>query len=352
MSPPPAGEHPVVADHYWRFCRQGGQVSTVLYLLFLVTFLTLGLWAMATLTGITLIIQGWALSRLPWRSKEMYELFVVFFVIGYSILAMRGVGTDAEFHLYALSLLSMPSGYKRFKLARKTAMALAIIVLFVVIDPWTRAMSPLWPLPPGALHTVRTMNIVGLCVFISAISYQSERTLGILTRSLVDMATTDPLTGLLNRRRMEEMAAVVQNGHERHQRPFLVILGDLDHFKAINDQHSHAGGDLALKAVAECLLASVRAEDQVARWGGEEFLLLLPETTLTAGLEVAERIRKQVSQLVLNFDGKPIPVTITLGVAQGGSGSSFTQALGKADEALYQGKASGRNRVEVAKPEP
>ncbi len=159
---------------------------------------------------------------------------------------------------------------------------------------------------------------------------------------------TDPLTGLLNRRAFNQNLENAFNQWSRHHRPFVLILGDLDYFKLINDRFGHLVGDEVLKGVAQRIQNSVRRSDLGFRIGGEEFALLLNEATLPAGLEVAEKLRHRIdaSPIVL-ATGQQVFPTMSFGVA-GPEGHSLESLFAAADQALYVAKRKGRNRVEAA----
>ena len=164
---------------------------------------------------------------------------------------------------------------------------------------------------------------------------------------LAALAYTDCLTGLANRRALLSAARREIARMQRTGRPACVVLVDIDHFKAVNDRYGHAAGDAMLKLTAETLAAHTRSTDTVARWGGEEFVLLLPETDLAAAQVVAEKCRLAVSAQKSARTGFHRPVTITLGVSLIYPGDTSEAAIARADAALYEGKASGRNRVAV-----
>ena len=126
------------------------------------------------------------------------------------------------------------------------------------------------------------------------------------------------------------------------------LMLDVDHFKAINDSFGHDVGDLALSEVGQLLQRSCRASDLLARWGGEEFLLLLPDTQQDEGLQLAERIRLAVSQLSVCHRGEPVLLTASLGLATLAPGRDLAALVGAADAALYAAKQAGRNRVALA----
>jgi len=158
------------------------------------------------------------------------------------------------------------------------------------------------------------------------------------------IASTDTLTGLNNRRKLEEFAAEHLAGIRRYGGWLSAILLDIDHFKAVNDRHGHPVGDSVIMHIAAIIRESVREADMVGRWGGEEFLVLLPNTTVDGALVVAEKIRRAVADYAF-------PVvqakTVSLGVSQLLDDETMTGLVARADQALYRAKQAGRNRVEA-----
>jgi diguanylate cyclase (GGDEF)-like protein len=155
----------------------------------------------------------------------------------------------------------------------------------------------------------------------------------------------DKLTGIPNRIDMiERMEAEVQR-FERYGKPFVILIADIDDFKSVNDKNGHEGGDFILQSVSATIRDALRKLDSVARWGGDEFLILLPETDLEGGRTVAEKIRWSVAESLYTYKGRTIPVTLTLGVSVYDRPGDSNDVLRKADEALYEGKTAGRDRV-------
>ncbi len=160
------------------------------------------------------------------------------------------------------------------------------------------------------------------------------------------MATTDALTGLLNRRAFLESTGREVARSKRYNDDLSVILLDVDHFKLINDRRGHAAGDMVLAAVGQLLNQAVRTCDIVARWGGEEFVLVLPSTSLEGAQQVAERVRDLLENAgIRDGNGDPIPVTASFGVATYTLGDTLEQVIDRADRAMYLAKSDGRNRV-------
>ncbi|MGF7175550.1 diguanylate cyclase [Azospirillum doebereinerae] len=163
------------------------------------------------------------------------------------------------------------------------------------------------------------------------------------------LATLDSLTGVWNRRRFLELADAELGRTRRHGRHLGIFLLDLDRFKAINDTHGHAAGDEVLRTVVRRTRDALRASDHIARFGGEEFVVLLPETDGEGTAAVAERVRASLAASPVMVDGRAVPVTGSLGVASWiAAETSIEQTLRRADVALYAAKQAGRNRVRRA----
>lgn len=168
-------------------------------------------------------------------------------------------------------------------------------------------------------------------------------------RTLVERASTDPLTRLSNRYHIMAIAEYERERATRAGSCYCVILGDIDHFKSINDRYGHDRGDAVLKAVAGRIQQAVRGQDRVARWGGEEFLIFLPDTGQEGAEILAERIRTAVGDTPISADEGEIAVTMTLGISPCGTGS-IEECVDRADAALYEGKRAGRNRTVTHTP--
>jgi len=172
---------------------------------------------------------------------------------------------------------------------------------------------------------------------------QARNELTLKNKELEQIAIRDKLTGLYNRRKLDESFEVEVSRAERYGRPLSVIMLDIDHFKAVNDTHGHPVGDTVLVETAERLLAALRTSDIPGRWGGEEFLIICPETPLDTAVQLANRLRH-------NYEMKAFPeagrLTASFGVSAHHKGLLAPDILLGADEALYRAKNGGRNRVE------
>jgi diguanylate cyclase (GGDEF)-like protein len=169
-----------------------------------------------------------------------------------------------------------------------------------------------------------------------------------LDRELAEQARTDYLTGAMNRRAMEEAALREAARSIRHGSPLCTIIIDIDHFKRLNDKRGHAAGDRALQALVSQVKTMLRGQDSFARTGGEEFAILLPDTTVSAGILTAERVRQALEELEIPFETGPIKFTVSAGVAQLDETQGNWEAMMRsADAAMYEAKEHGRNMVAV-----
>ena len=170
-----------------------------------------------------------------------------------------------------------------------------------------------------------------------------------LERQLRIMASTDHLTGIANRRHFFELAERELNRTKREETPLAICMVDIDLFKELNDHHGHAVGDLVLATIASCCASVLRDTDIIGRYGGEEFIIALPQADTATATRIAERLRRKVSGLSLPMLGDTPMLSVTVGISHVAEDEvTLDPAMLRADEALYEGKAQGRNRVVVA----
>lgn len=179
----------------------------------------------------------------------------------------------------------------------------------------------------------------------------SNRTIHEQALRLKELSIRDELTQLYNRRYLDEQANKLFVHMKRYNHPLTVMIGDIDYFKQVNDQFSHAVGDLVLKAVSDILKNNARAGDIVARYGGEEFVIILPETPLPLATQQCERLRQQIEDFPWPDMQPGLEITMSMGLSDDPGFDDFEQMLAAADRHLYQAKTGGRNRVCYRVPE-
>lgn len=223
-----------------------------------------------------------------------------------------------------------------------------LLALYRVVDALAQPELQAVTLLRGGLSAPLALSILVISAALQ-FSYAGMLVLR-LVRQLRHLSDHDPLTGLLNRRAMDQQLALAWRRQQREPEPLSLMVLDLDHFKRINDQHGHAAGDAVLIALARCLRETLRPDDVVARSGGEEFLILLPRTEADEACTVAQRLCERIAGQPLALpDGQVLAYTASLGVAELQPQDAQVDALwARADAALYRAKAEGRNRVRLA----
>jgi len=210
--------------------------------------------------------------------------------------------------------------------------------------------------PPPALAALYMLMVVLVLVFSTMLALHMEalrtqlkiqrRELALAIEREQELATRDELTGLPNRRYLAEAMRIRRLNAQRTGQPLLLAQLDLDFFKSINDTYGHAAGDIALQGFAKIVSGQVRASDILARWGGEEFVLLMCDTSVSDGAAVLERVRAAVASTpVILPEGRRIRFSVSIGAVQWQPGEASAALLARADAALYEAKHQGRNRV-------
>ena len=284
--------------------------------------------------ALALMVMGLILLALPEKiARTAPPFFVAVSVIAASVgIYLNGerLGGEPMFNELFYFWPALFVGY--FFTARGIAITISSIAVLYAAN-----LSQL-PVQPDALaprFAITVTSLLGVAIAMRVLRKHVDR----LVARLNELARTDVLTGILNRRAFDERLAEELDRARRTDEPFVLVLGDVDHFKAINDRHGHAAGDAALQTIAALLTEHSRTIDAVARIGGEEFALILPTTDLQGGVEAAERLRYALKKT-------PADLTMSFGVVQGTRhGALPDDLLRTADRALYAAKAKGRDRT-------
>jgi len=311
------------------------------------------LWAAVALGGMAviylLIRSGWA-RRLKDPSMTVPQMLfaVAMGVVGYALLGqLRGMA------LPALVLIMM---FGMFKLGARAALWMSVyaLVLLAVAMGWMTQHAPFVYEPTIELGHFLIMACVlpagsllaGRISHIRAQQQAQKLELSQALEQIRAMATRDALTGLLNRRHMQTLLEQEVLRCQRGGTGYCIALIDLDNFKRVNDCHGHAIGDAVLREFAQAAQQSIRGADVLARWGGEEFVLLLSDTRMPAARAGVERVRKRVEDIdVPLHDGSMLKFTLSAGLTESMTGEALKDTLERVDRLLYRAKAGGRNRV-------
>lgn len=267
-------------------------------------------------------------------------------VVAHAVLASVLIGWGSGFHHYIILVVPVIVLSSLYGWPLKLALSLGFAALYAGLSALLRSAEPPYRLDALVLDGLHLFNVAGMLVILIALSAYYFILVSQAQRTLRLLATTDPLTQLSNRRHLLGAGQAEVRRVQRYGRPLSVILCDVDHFKLINDRHGHDAGDAVLRAVSRTLQRGLRNMDLAARWGGEEFLLLLPETPLDGARQLAERLRADIAaQRIAVAAGGTVSLTLTFGVAAIGPDEALEQAISRADAALLAGKREGRDRV-------
>lgn len=289
-------------------------------------------------------------ARFPRVHKTVLVYMAVF---GTALLAavllgqQRAALITAFAFAFTFALVMIALGVRALRYGQAAARYFLLAAIAAMLGAVSTALST-WGFIPFSTWTFRAVEIgmlLDATLLALALSYQFR--VGQQERQRAEqLATIDPLTGIYNRRAFRDSAMALWNSTRRQDQAVSVILLDIDRFKRINDAFGHAYGDEVLVTAVKVLTASVREQDVLARWGGEEFILLLPETDLKQAVILAERLRQAIAGVRFEHDGNEFSVTASLGVAQRQTDHLSLDALiSSADRCLYHAKESGRNRV-------
>lgn len=307
------------------------------------------------LTALLLVRSGWS-ERLADPSLTMFQMH---WALSCNAVAYVLIGPVRALALPVLVIILMFGifGRNRRQTVGLMRYAMVLYTLAVLVSAWLERPAVEVVVAHLSIVLLSLLTATLMCLQVQNMRRRLRLQKIELERALVkirDLAMRDDLTGLINRRQMTELMDLELLRCQRSGKSLVLAQLDIDLFKAINDQHGHAVGDTALQAFADTATAHLRAGDVLARWGGEEFVLLLSNTTPEAAQELLERVRCAVAA-----HGVPLPqgtetigMTVSIGWAQHARGESPEQTLERADQALYEAKRQGRNGVVAANPLP
>lgn len=288
----------------------------------------------------TVSFTGYAYGLQHFYVQMSLTSATLIFILSLSTLAR-------EAHKYPVSALLSPFfGGRLARVQLVAAYAFPAIVGFMLI----KFLSNMNSLAIGILIVVVSWFTILLITISAVYQNRAELKTKALVNKLAEQADTDPLTGIANRRRFEKFATTELNRLKRQENGvFCILMLDVDHFKEINDNAGHDVGDLVLQSLAELLKNSVRNIDLVARTGGEEFIIVLPDTDCEGARSVAAKLRELIEQMdVPGWTDIHAPITASIGLAEATKDQTLQEIVKRADANVYKAKANGRNRIEAS----
>ena len=328
---------------FWAMMRRIVVIAGCIDAAWILIYAWIGSPVLAALNIVSVGLYATAYLLIGRRHNVAGVALVWFEVLAHAAIGSLLIGWESGFHYFLL--LFIPSIV--IGSARRVGVTLVLVLLlfYLGLDAVCAALGPLTPLPSYGLRIAKWLNI-GLIfgMFYSMTAYYRSTVLR-AERRLLEQATTDPLTGLANRSCFQARAESEIARSARSKEPLALILADVDFFKRINDEAGHDAGDKVLVHLSSVMKENLREPDVLARWGGEEFLALLPNTDMARAAVVAERIRAAIAAASVECRDKPIGITMSFGVAQIQGPQDLQAATTRADRALYLSKENGRNRV-------
>ncbi|AHI32305.1 MULTISPECIES: GGDEF domain-containing protein [Marinobacter] len=331
---------------FWQVAKRCCQIAATVDVAFFFLFHMLGSPILAWVNVVSVTMYVVAYRALGRKQNGLAIGLIWAEVIIHAGLGIVLIGWDSGFHYYLLMFI--PALFVSMALRSAVICLVALWSYYIALYLMMWFIEPLQPVAPGALLAVYLFNLSVVFAMFSYLSFFYLTMVTTANRKLRRMATTDSLTGLFNRRHMTYLAEKELARFRRTGRPVAFLVLDIDHFKAINDRHGHEIGDRVLIEVANIIEAQLRIQDLISRWGGEEFLAVLPDTSLNSAQASAERVRKALlAHDWLATTDEPIDLSISAGVSEFRRGDNLNSAISRADRALYRSKEGGRNRVEL-----
>lgn len=318
------------------------------YLLSLIPFILQQVWLLVAFDIVTLafFVFGLYLNIKGQRSHSalLYPIVLICAVV-VKTLVFLGVSSQLHWLLLIVGVFVYTAFHAELRVWRPLFVLMSALA-FVFCDRLGLERGELVVTPEGQ----RMVQLITFTMTLLAISIATSLVVGRLRRlndHLRTLAEVDELTGLSNRRKVLADAVNIFADAVINQEPLVFAIIDLDHFKKINDTYGHEAGDLVLTQVASGMQKCIRLQDKIGRYGGEEFIIIMPNTDLPMAHKEMERLRQTVCDMVIETDkGIMVPVTLSIGLsAIGLKTTRYEEILAEADKALYQAKRDGRNRV-------
>ncbi|RSB24206.1 GGDEF domain-containing protein [Enterobacter cloacae] len=325
---------------FWNQIKPIVQLGLCIHFAFIFMFSMINLPLLSVFNIFSVLIYATSLKAIRVARYSLIGKLISIEIVLHALLATWVLGWDSNFHFYLYCLIPIIAFSFQNVFLPRLLIYLAILGVSVGGFAFRKHIGINSGITTQWLEIfgiVNQLTALGVLLYCTALSVHFTRS---MQAKLFQTANRDSLTNLYTRRRIMHEVPQLTNSL-----PSSIILLDIDHFKQINDRLGHEQGDLILQRVAKAISSNVRTTDLASRWGGEEFLVLMPSTPANEAKAVADRILLRIREWAGELDDFPLTVTATLAVSEIIYGDSFENALIRADQALYQGKYQGRNQV-------
>ena len=284
-------------------------------------------------------------------TKTCYYLEMIL-TLGWVIINVSLFGFSIGVQYFLILLIQYSFVTSHIRRLYKYLISLLIVLIFLAVYFFSRRFIPLYNIDATTADILQALNIVFACFLEATIislfcsdSLMQEEKLMEYNRKVTHLASIDPLTGLINRRfTRDQISDLIDAGRE--EVPFISLaMGDIDFFKKVNDTYGHEGGDEVLKGLSKCFLEETKDIGLVCRWGGEEFLFILPNMNGDEAYDFIEKLRRKIKTITFNHNNEDFNVSMTFGLQEHDFRDSIDTSIDNADRKLYIGKSSGRDKV-------
>ena len=334
---------------YWKVGFLGIAAAGTIHFLFLMLFIVFDVPLLAAVNVLSVGIYWYALYGLGLRAVEsgddrLLGWLVYGELIGHNLLATWYLGREANFHYYLYLPALMPFFITTYPRRIYLFRIFVVIALALWIECSSLFDTPKISISPLAMETFHLMNLLIFLGVLSMLAYLYTTQERSHHEDLKRKSREDPLTGLYNRRFVSDLLDTAHLDPEQWPSPGLILI-DIDRFKAINDSRGHLCGDQLIIAIAEALKAKAPRGSTVARWGGDEYLIILNDTDIRTLKTFAEDLHNSIAQQTFWCNNTPVHVTLTIGATLFRKDETFESMIQRADKALYRGKELGRDQA-------
>lgn len=324
--------------------------------IYLFSYLGNGFMMKYNIVSTLVFLLAFVLNRKTWHQLAL--LLIIIEIPVHASLATHFVGWESGFYVYLMALIPLVCFYPNWSHLLKIALSIFITLFSLGLKYYSVENLPTMPVSTEVINNLFYMNnfffyvvLLFLSFYYALAANRAQKELQVSYEKIKKLARTDPLTDLSNRRDTIERIELEALRCERTKSEMAIILADVDNFKSFNDNYGHDCGDFVLVAVADSIENMLRRDDHVGRWGGEEFIIVLPDTSREKAAQVIDMIRQNLNANNFSYKDNKHRVSLTFGISICKHSMNIDKAINEADKAMLKGKKSGKNQVVFAEAE-